>query len=64
MQGLIGFFVINEKKLSSHIYHISKNVKYSTQKINSYDQMIKIVLNLGIKKDDKNNYSYTKLTHI
>ena len=42
---------------------ISKNINYSNHKIHSYDQMSKMIVNLGSKKF-KNNYTSTcKIIH-
>ena len=50
--------------MSSHLDQRSKQINHSNQKINSYDKMSKIITNLGSKKGDNNDDSYTKLTHI
>ena len=48
MAGVIEFF-LNGKKLSSHMAHISEHISYSNIKVHSYDEMRKMVVNLGIK---------------
>ena len=42
MAGFIGFFALNDRKLSSHMDQ--------NHKTNSYDQMSKEIVNLGIRK--------------
>ena len=51
------FFVPNNKKLSSHMDQISEHINYSNHKINSHDQMIKMIVNLDIKKGENNDNS-------
>ena len=58
------FFVLNDKKLSSHIDQISEHINYSNQKIHSYDQMRKMIVNLGTKKCENNNKSTCQLSHL
>ena len=41
------FFVINDKKISSHMAHISEHINSSNRKIHSYDQMGEITVNLS-----------------
>ena len=48
MEGII--FFLNYNKLSSHMDQISEHINYSNHKMYSYDQMRKIIANLGIKK--------------
>ena len=43
-------FFLNDKKLSSHMDHISEHINSLNQKFHSYDQMIKFILNLGSNK--------------
>ena len=64
MAGLIGFLVLNRKILSSHMYHISQTINTTNQKIHSHDQMIKMIVNLGSKKDDKNDDSSPKIINL
>ena len=55
MAGITVFF-LSDKTMSSHMDQISENINYSNHKIHSYDQMSKIVVNLGSKKcEDKKN---------
>ena len=44
------FFAINDTKLSSNMAHISEHINSSDQKIHSYDNMGKIIVNLSNKK--------------
>ena len=48
-------FVINSKKLSSHMAQISEDIHSTNHKIHSYDQTGKMIVNLGSKKDENNN---------
>ena len=50
MSGIFVIFFLNYKRLSSHLSHISEHINYSNNKIHSYDQIIKIIVNLGINK--------------
>ena len=43
--------------------HMSQHINSTNYKIHSYDQMIKKIVNVGIKKCDKNDDSSPKLTH-
>ena len=58
------FFLLNDKKLSSHMAWISEHINLSNQKIHSYDQMRKIIVNLIIKKYEDNNNSTCQLNHL
>ena len=58
------FFVLNDKKLSSHIDQISEHINYSNQKIHSYDQMRKMIVNLGSKKYENRNDPTCQLYHL
>ena len=40
--------------------HISQRTDFTNHKIFSYDKMIKIIVNLGSKKDDNNNNTFTQ----
>ena len=52
------FFVLNNKKLSTHMVQIIEHINSSNQKIHSYDQMSAMVFNLGSKKgESKDNFS-------
>ena len=56
MNGRYNFFVLHDKKCSSHITQMSECINSSNNKINSYDQMKKMIVNLGSKKcEDRNN---------
>ena len=56
---IVIFFVLNEKKFSSHMYQISEHINYSNHKNYSYDKMRKMIVNLGSKKcKNYNNYIY------
>ena len=44
------FFVLNSRKISSHMAHISGHINSSNHQIYSYDKMIKIIFNLVSKK--------------
>ena len=52
------FFVVDDKKLSSHMPQISEHINSSNKKTHSYDQMRKMVVNLGSNKV-RNNDSYS-----
>ena len=57
MSGIIFIFFINDNKLSSHMAQVSEHINSANNKINSYDQMIKMIVYLGNKKgDNKDNY--------
>ena len=43
---------------------ISEHINSSNQKIHSYDQMSRIIVNLGSKKVKNNNNPYTQLTYL
>ena len=64
MAVFIDFLVIIDNKLSSQMYQISQHNNYTNKIIHSYTQMIKMIMNLSIKKGDKNDDSSPKLTHI
>ena len=57
-------FFLNNKKSSSHVDQISKHINSSNQNIHSYEQMIKIIVNLLCNKCKNNNTSYFQLTRI
>ena len=44
--------------------HISEHINYSNHKIHSYDQMIKMIVNLGSKKLENNDTSTCQLTSL
>ena len=46
------------------MYKISQHINYSNQKIHYYDQIRKMIVNLGSNKGDKNDDSSPKLTHL
>ena len=58
------FFVLNDEKLWSHIDQISKHINYPDQKIHSYDQTIKIIVNSDSKKVENNDNYSTQLTRL
>ena len=62
MACIIVICVLNDKKLSSHMSHISEYINSSNQKIHSYDQMVKMIVNLVSKKIEKN--STCQLIHL
>ena len=64
MEGFIDIFVLKDKKLSSHTDHISRHVDSKKQKNYSYDQMSKMIVNLGSKKFDINDDSSHKITRL
>ena len=51
------FFVIGNKKFSSHMDQISEHINSSNHKIHSYDQIRKSIVNLGSNKCENNNNS-------
>ena len=51
------FFVIGNKKFSSHMDQISEHITSSNHKIHSYDQIRKSIVHLGINKCENNNNS-------
>ena len=57
-------FVLGNKKLSSHMPQISKHINSSSHKIHSYDQISKMVVNLGSKKCKNNSTRTCLLTHL
>ena len=64
MAGIIVIFVLNDKKLSSHMAQISEHINSSNHKIHSYDQMGTMIVNLSNKKCKNNNKSTGNLNHI
>ena len=44
--------------------HISEHINYSNHKIHSYDQMRKMIINLGSKKLENNDTSTCQLTSL
>ena len=58
------FFVLNKKKLSSHMDQISEKFNSSNHKTHSCDQMIKMIVNLGSKKGENNNNSSPQLIYL
>ena len=63
MEGVM-YFSLNENKLSSHMAQISEHINSSNHKINSHDQMRKIIINLGSKKGENNNNSKCQLNRL
>ena len=51
------FCVLDYKKMSSHMAHISEHINSSNHKIHSYDQMRKMIVNLVFNKCEDNNSS-------
>ena len=41
---------------------ISQQIIFTNNKIQSYDRMFKIIVNLGIKKGDNNDNYYSKIS--
>ena len=64
MAGIIVIFVLNDKKLSSHMAQINEHVNSSNHIIHSYDQMSKIIVNLGSKKYENRNDPTCQLYHL
>ena len=64
MAGIIVIFVLNYKQLSSHMDQISEHINSSNNKIHSYDQMSKIVVNLVSKKCENNNNSTCQINRL
>ena len=48
-------YFLNGRKLSSHMDGISEHPNYKNHKTNSYDQIIKMIVNLVSKKGDIND---------
>ena len=61
MADIIVIFFNQRQKLPSHMDKISKHINSSNNKIHSYDQMSKMIVNLGNKKFENNNNSTFKL---
>ena len=58
MEGIIVIFVLNDKKSPSHMSQIGEHINYKNNKINSYDQMSKIIGYLDSTKfEDNKNYT-------
>ena len=58
-------FFINDKKLSSHMAQISEHINSSNHNIHYYDQMGKMIINLGnIKCKNNNNNSKFHINHV
>ena len=64
MEGIIVIFVLNDSKLSSHMFHISQYINSSNKKIHSYDQMNNMIIDLGSNKCENNNKSTRQLNHL
>ena len=58
------FFVLTDKKLSSHTDQISEHMNLSNHKIHSHNKMRDIIVNLGGKKFENNNSSTFQLYRI
>ena len=64
MAGIIVLFCLNDKKLSSHMAKISKNINSSNHKIHWYYQMSKMIVDLGSNKCKNNKSSTYQLRRI
>ena len=64
MQVSLLFLVLNSKKMESHVAHISEHIKSSNHKVCSYDQMRKMIGNVGSNKCKNNNNSTCQLNHL
>ena len=64
MACIIFIFVLNDKKLSSHMSYITEHINSSNHNIHSYDQMSKFIVNLSSKKGKNNQNSSHQLTHL
>ena len=64
MSVIIVIFVLNDKKLSSHMAQISEHINSSNHKIHCYDQIRKIIVNLVSNKCYDNNNSTRQLNHL
>ena len=64
MAGIIVIVFLEESKSSSHKAHISEHNNSSNLKIHSYDQMSKMIVNLGSNKYKSNNTPSCQLTCI
>ena len=62
--NILDFFVLNDTKLSSHMAQISEQINSSNNKIHSYYQVIKMIVNLVSKKEENNDTSSCQLTCI
>ena len=59
MAGIIAIFVLNDKKLSSHMAQISEHINSPNHNICSCDKIIKIIVNLDSKNfENNNNFTY------
>ena len=56
------YFFLNDKKITSHKAQISQHIFSTNHKINSYNQMIKIIVTLGSKRGDNNDNSYLQIS--
>ena len=64
MACIIIILVLNDRKLSSNMVHISEHINSINHKINSHNQMRKMILNLGSNKCEYNNYYTCQLNHL
>ena len=64
MAGIIVFIFSNGNKLSSHMDQISEHINSSKHKIQYFEKMIKITINLGSKKGKNNKNSLPQLTRL
>ena len=58
------FFVLNDKKLPSHMAHISEHSNSSNHKIHSHDQTSNMIFNLGHKKREHDNKYTCQINHL
>ena len=58
------FFVLKNKKLSSHMDQIGEHINSSNHKSHSHYQMRKIIVNIGNKKCKNKNNSTCQLTRL
>ena len=63
-QVLLLFFVLNDRKLSSHMTQISEHITSSNNKIHSYDETKQIIFSLGNKIFENNDNSSLQLTSL
>ena len=63
-QVLLLFHVINDKKLSSHMAQISEQINYPNKKIHSYNQMRKMIIDIGSKKGENNDTYSPQITRL
>ena len=64
MAGVIDFYIIIGKTLSSHMKQLSENINSEKHRIYYFDQTSKMIVNLGDKKGVSNYESSSKLADI